>query len=90
MEVKISVGSVHIIIGEELHYRKICVPWIPRHLTPEIKERRQDLCSVLLAWYEQEGETFLKRITTGDESYVHFFTPESECASSEWRHQSSP
>jgi histone-lysine N-methyltransferase SETMAR len=47
------------------------------------------MCSVLLAWYEQEGETFLKRIITGDESYMHFFTLECKRASSEWRHQIS-
>jgi hypothetical protein len=38
MEMKISGGSVHTIVGEELHYRKICAQWIPRRLTPEIKE----------------------------------------------------
>jgi hypothetical protein len=45
---------------------------------------------VLLAQYEQQGETVFKRIITGDESYVHFFTPESKRATSEWHHQSSP
>jgi hypothetical protein len=45
---------------------------------------------VLLTRYVQEGETSLKRIISGDESYVHFFTPESNRASSEWRHKSSP
>jgi hypothetical protein len=88
MEMKISVGSAHNIIREELHYRKIRARWIPRCLTPEIKERRRDVCSVLLAWYEKEGETFLKRIITGDESYMHFVTPESKRISSEWRNQS--
>jgi hypothetical protein len=39
MEMKSSVGSAHAIVGEELHYRKICARWIPRRLTPEIKER---------------------------------------------------
>jgi hypothetical protein len=88
MEMKISVGSAHNIIREELHYRKICARWIPRCLTLEIKEQRWDVCSVLLAWYEKEGETFLKRIITRDESYMHFVTPESKHVSSEWRNQS--
>jgi histone-lysine N-methyltransferase SETMAR len=89
-EMKISVGSAHTIVVEELHYRKICARWFPRHLTPEIKERRWDVCSVLFAWYEQKGETFFKRIIIGDESYMHFFTPESKHTNSQWRHQSSP
>jgi hypothetical protein len=45
---------------------------------------------VLLAWYEQEGETLSKRIITGDEYYVHFFTLERKHASSKWCHQSPP
>jgi hypothetical protein len=44
----------------------------------------------VLAGCERERETFLKRIITGDVSYVRFLTPESKRASSEWRHQSSP
>jgi hypothetical protein len=83
MEMKISVGSAHTIVAEEVHYRQICARWIPWRLTPEIKEQRQDVCSVLLARYQQEGETFLKRIITGDESYMHFFTPERKRVSSE-------
>jgi hypothetical protein len=38
MEMMSSVGSVHTIVGEELHYSEICARRIPRHLTPEIKE----------------------------------------------------
>jgi hypothetical protein len=30
MEMNISGGSVHTIVGEELHYIKICARWIPR------------------------------------------------------------
>jgi hypothetical protein len=41
------------------------------------------MSSVLLERYEQEGENFLKLIITGDEYYMHLFTPESERASLE-------
>jgi hypothetical protein len=51
---RISVGSTHIIAADEEHYRKVCARWIPRRWTPEIKERWRDVCSVLLAQYEQD------------------------------------
>jgi GH24 family phage-related lysozyme (muramidase) len=72
MEIKISVASAHIIAAEELHYRRVSARWIPRRLTPETKERRRDVCFVLLGRYEQQAETFLKRIITGDESQCTF------------------
>jgi hypothetical protein len=39
---------------------------------------------MFLEWYMQEGQTFLKPIITGDKSYMHFFTPESKRASSDY------
>jgi len=55
MDTRISVGSAHIIAAEEEHYRKVCARWIPRRWTPEVKERWRDVCSVLLAQYEQDA-----------------------------------
>ena len=40
--------------------------------------------------YEADGEAFLQRIVTGDESLVHFYEPERKRQSMEWRHTSSP
>jgi len=68
----ISVGSAHHIIHDELKFRKVCARWVPKRLTPEMKERRVDACKELLRRYEAEGEAFLQRIVTGDESWVHF------------------
>jgi histone-lysine N-methyltransferase SETMAR len=39
--------------------------------------------------YETEGNAFLFRIVTGDESWVHHFTPESKAASMAWKHTTS-
>ena len=55
-----------------------------------MKERRVDACQELLRWYEADGEAFLQRIVTGDESWVHFYEPERKRQSMEWRHTSSP
>jgi len=72
----ISVGSAHHIIHDELKSRKVCARWVPKRLTPEIKERRVDACQELLYRYEADGEAFLQRIVTGDETWVHFYKPE--------------
>jgi histone-lysine N-methyltransferase SETMAR len=45
-----------------------------------------DACQELLRRYETEGDGFLQRIVTGDESWVHHFQPETKKASKEWRH----
>jgi len=86
----ISVGSAHHIIYDELKFRKVCARWAPKPLTPEMKERRVDTCQELLRRYEADGEVFLQRIVTGDESWVHFYEPERNRQSMEWRQTSSP
>ena len=44
----------------------------------------------LLKRFEAEGDGFLGRIVTGDETWVHYNQPETKKASKEWRHTSSP
>jgi len=55
-----------------------------------LKERRVDACHKLLKRFEAEGDGFLGRIATGDETWVHCHQPETKKASKEWRHTSSP
>jgi hypothetical protein len=38
----------------------------------------------------QQGEEFLSRIVTGDETWVHHYEPESKGQSMEWKHLGSP
>ena len=40
--------------------------------------------------FEAEGDGFLGRTVTGDETRVHYQQPETKKASKEWRHTSSP
>ena len=40
--------------------------------------------------FEAEGDGFLGRIVTGDETLVHCHQRETKKASKEWRHTSSP
>jgi hypothetical protein len=49
-----------------------------------------DACQELLKHFEAEGDGFLGRIVTGDETWVHYHQPETKKASKVWRHTSSP
>ena len=43
-----------------------------------------------LEQYEHEGDAFLHRIMTVDETWIRSYTPELKRQSSEWRHTESP
>jgi histone-lysine N-methyltransferase SETMAR len=86
----ISVGSTHGIIRETLRHRYLRSRWVPRQLTDEHKLKRVPSCRAFLTRYHAEGEEFLSCIVTGDETWVHYYEPESKRQSMEWRHASSP
>ena len=92
-------GNQHVTINEVAAARKMSHGsayeiimswatgmWVPRFLTPEMKENRVVACQTLLYRYEYEGEAFLDMIVTTDESWVHHYAP----ANMEWPHTESP
>ena len=87
---QISFGSAQEIIHEILGYNKVSARWVPRQLTEEHKRRRMEICQTLLNRYNNEGEAFLSRIVTEDESWVRHYSPETKRQSLEWKHPSSP
>ena len=86
----ISKERVHHILIHLLGYRKVSAQWVPRQLTLEMKTQRKEMCIHLLKRYNKEGEAFLERVVTEDESWVHHFDPESKVQSMEYRHKRSP
>jgi len=86
----ISHGSAFTIMHDKLGFRKVCARWVPRELTEEHKRNRVEICQSLLTRYRDEGDTFLERIVTGDETWVHHFEAESKRQSMEWKHPGSP
>jgi len=71
-------------------FRKLCTRWVPKMLTEEHKLIRQTKALDFLTRYSEEGDTFLSRVVTGDETWVSHATPESKQHSMDWRHTSSP
>jgi histone-lysine N-methyltransferase SETMAR len=49
-----------------------------------------NICAELFEQYDNEGDGFLRRIVTGDETWIHQFEPESKQQSLQWRHIKSP
>jgi len=85
-----SHGSVHHSVHGVLQFHKVSARWVLRHLTVELKGRPVDACQEHLKRFEAEGDGFLRRIVTGDETWVHYHQLETKKASKEWRHISSP
>jgi hypothetical protein len=65
-------------IIETLGYSKVCSKWVPRSLTADNKIQKKTISSDLLERFDAEGEAFLPRIVTGDETWVHHFEPETK------------
>ena len=86
----VSAGSIDTIIHEHLLYSKVTARWVPKMLTEQHKQARVSACQQLLDRFSAEGETFLERIVTGDETWVHHYTPETKRSSMQWKHVTSP
>ena len=84
----ISKERVGHIVGV-LGFRKVCARWVPRMLSDEMKAERFCISRELLERFENEGEDFLKKIITGDETWVHHYDPENKRQSMEYRHMES-
>lgn len=90
LQLGISQGTAYSLVHDILGFHKVAARWVPRHLTEEHKRNRQHICSSLLERYNREGDNFLNRIITGDETWVHHYEPETKRQSMQWKHTSSP
>lgn len=83
-------GTVHRILKEHLHMRKLSSRWVPRLLTSDHKEQRVDSSRKFLARYQKEGDAFLDRIITTDETWLFLYDPETKEQSRQWTRDGSP
>lgn len=85
----ISYERVHHIVHVNLDMRKIAAKWIPKCLNVDQKRARVEASRSICARFENDVD-FLNRIVTMDETWVHFYDPETKQQSMEWRHSGSP
>ena len=61
-----------------LGYSKVCTRRVPLSLTNEQRRQRKAICSELLERFDAEGEAFLSRMVTSDETWAHHYEPETK------------
>ena len=90
--VGISKSAVHRILTQHLHMKKLCARWVPRLLTMEQKQCREDVSAECLIKFRSNKAEFLRRFITMDETWVHHVTPETKEQSKQWtaRGESAP
>ncbi|GBM52926.1 Histone-lysine N-methyltransferase SETMAR [Araneus ventricosus] len=71
-------------------YRKFCARWVPKMLTEIHKTSRMGAALEFLSRYHTNGEDFLNRIVTGDETWVAHVIAEKKQQSMAWGHTGSP
>ena len=86
----ISYGTAQDIMSNKLGMRRVSARWVPRLLLPEQMVIRVKMCNEYCRQYNDEVDTFLNRVVTCDETWIHFFEPVSKQHSSVWKHPSSP
>ncbi|GBM74918.1 hypothetical protein AVEN_67646-1 [Araneus ventricosus] len=69
---------------------KIASRWVPHDLTEMQKWLKYNAARNHFERYEREGEAFLRRIITLDETWAKSYEPQLKRQSNEWRHYASP
>jgi len=87
---QISRTTWYQIVMDRLGYHKFCAWWVPKQLTDLHKTQRMGSVLTFLQCYWEEGDEFLDRIVTGDETWVQFVNAETKEQSKQWMHTQSP
>lgn len=77
----ISIGSVQTILKDFLGLRRVRSRLVPKTLNFFEKDRRIAICQEMISDYQP----VIKRIITGDETWIYAYDPETVDQSSEYR-----
>lgn len=89
-QVGVSHTTILYILRDHLQLRKKCAQWVPKNLTIEQKQKRLEFARNNLDRYLNEGEAFLERIVTGDETWCFHHEPETKRSSMQWLPKGAP
>ena len=78
------------ILHDILGYRKIAAHWVSHTLSEVQQWQRYATAQDLLNRYQKEGDDFLGRIVTLDETWALSYEPHLKRQSNEWKHPGSP
>ena len=88
-ETGLNKNTVHRILTEYLHMRKICAKLVPKNFSVEQKANRLEICQDLLGRLEIEPN-FLHKVIMADESWVFDYDTETKRQSEERHTKRSP
>lgn len=90
--VGVSYGTAINILHDKLSVRKVSARWVPRLLTVDNKRIRLSMSKQCLDLFKRNSQEFLRRVVTVDETWIHYYTPESKRQSKQWifRGESAP
>ncbi len=80
---RISVGTCHKILRQDLKMRKLAARYVPKVLSAEQKQQHVDICRENLEHLHQEP-LLLHHVIAGDESWCYCFDPVCKHKSSAW------
>ena len=64
--------------------RKLSARWVPRLLTADHKRARVVASEQCLGMFQRNSKEFLRRYTTADETWIHYYTLETKNQSKMW------
>lgn len=82
--VGMSLERVGNIVHSILGMKKLCARWVPRLLTVDQKRIRVTTSQQNLALFSRKPTEFLRRFITMDETWIHYYTPESTQQAKQW------
>jgi gamma-glutamyl phosphate reductase len=88
-ELNINECTDHQNVTQDLNMRKLCAKMLPKKLNDDQKARRNEVSAEMLDRLETEPD-FLNRVTTGYESLVFEYDPQTERESEEIHTPHSP
>ena len=81
--------TVWEILNKILGMTRVCAEFIPKLLTTEQKDLRSEIAQDNLEMVSDD-ENVLKKVITGDESWVYRYDPETKQQSSQWKRPDEP
>ncbi|XP_044313292.1 uncharacterized protein LOC123037293 [Drosophila rhopaloa] len=87
-EIAETVGMSKDRVGHILHkilgMRKLSAQWVPRLLTPDNKRNRETTSEQCLTLFKRNPKEFLRLFVTIDETWIHWYSPDTKERSKQW------
>ena len=72
------------ILHEILDMRKLSARWVPRLLAPDNERNSETTTEQCLTLFKCNPKEVLRRFVTVDETWIHWYTPETKEQSKQW------